>query len=926
PALYAIREVGAGRMGLTVLWPIFTVYGGTTWIHDGAVLDKGLARRASDFGRLFANTLRWLAEPSLKSGKLGGYVQDPKQLVNPNFRRKPDEFFGQFDSYQNPTPPGRVFKGLIGARTAYSTGKGAVAEYAEAATRAGLDFVVFLETFGKISEANYRKLEQECKQCSTDKLLLIPGLTIDNNIGNHMFVYGQDILWPKPSQLDGPNKDQLRTQCFNAKGELTYNDEDAKNWIWTNTGCNPGGRNLGFFDFREKKGMLIRNLRLFGILGVISYRDGKLVEDVTGDYLDYVMDADPPLACAVNLVESPAQLEAAVQQRHYLTHVAAPALAKLPEAMWYGHAYGRANVYFSSDPEIRAWAGTQRFMSYAGESFVTARRRARPEAWVVSDAGLKEIVIYSETAPCRRFLLNGAKEFRQTFEWAYDRHREMVLVATDVNGRRAVSAARSLWADANANTWCGDRQNGEMWHGPITFPGPQRPQFATGPTWDGGPSAFVGAQYECHPLIVTKAGEYEGGGMLLGGRWMEGNVYPTCFDDSVANFACVGENNYAPGDVANAYHTLGPVLPAKYMIFTLRRTQFIQRGAGPSPDGHAFFVERVGGNLALIEGTITVKQDADLANVVFANIIPAFPKTPENYPLWAVRTASGNVGMGRFETFAGPGLGAEQPRPGFTLAPGDYVALIPAQLGNNSICFNVGDAPIQAVPGPFANWNLKPARLGAYKKGDVISWRYLVIYDGMDESAHNLMRVEQLRRYYGLAGEGGCGIVVKQGKLLSQKGLIDLAPENGVVDVTVPHPGWRLGLPLGIRFIGFNPKWTVGQLQVEGYSPGFYTNGRNVYRNLGLDDRHMAFVAVFPDAAKNTHNIVGHPVQCANPDLVIELTQLGTRPFEYRVAVNNPTDQPITTVLKKSMDLPGFEFADTRVEAPAGGYVVVKEK
>ena len=61
-------------------------------------------------------------------------------------------------------------------------------------------------------------------------------------------------------------------------------------------------------------------------------------------------------------------------------------------------------------------------------------------------------------------------------------------------------------------------------------------------------------------------------------------------------------------------------------------------------------------------------------------------------------------------------------------------------------------------------------------------------------------------------------------------------------------------------------------------------------------------------------------------DLMIEVTQLSTKPFSYHVAVNNPTDNPIATMLKKSMDLPGFLFADMPIEVPAGGYLVVQEK
>ena len=116
PTLYAIRELQEGRLALCAMFPQFTVNAGTTWIHDGMVLDKGIGGRPSDFGKLFENTLRWLSQPSLTSGSLGGYVQDPKQLLRPNLRKKPDEFFSQFNSYQNPTAPGNVYRGLVGAR------------------------------------------------------------------------------------------------------------------------------------------------------------------------------------------------------------------------------------------------------------------------------------------------------------------------------------------------------------------------------------------------------------------------------------------------------------------------------------------------------------------------------------------------------------------------------------------------------------------------------------------------------------------------------------------------------------------------------------------------------------------------------------------------------------------------------------------
>lgn len=928
PTLFAIRQAGEGRLALTVSNPIFHLYGGTSWIHDGVMLNKGMGGRPSYFGKLFENTARWLAKPGMENGKLGGYVQDPLQLRHPNERKTPAEYFSEFDTYQNPTPPGNVYRGLIGARTAYSTGKGTVADYAAAAKATGLDFVVFMEDFGKLTEANYRKLEQECKALSTDALVLVPGMGMRSNIGNYLWGHGYDIPWPKPSQLDGANKDQLRLQCFDKEGNLTYNDEDAKNWLWAFHGVT--GRNVGYYDFTQNPGVPVRNLRLFGILSVITYRNGKQIEDLTKEYLDYVTDGIPPLACAVDVVFSPEELKRAVTAGHHLTHVAASSRKEIVAALQYGHQYGRPNVYVSSGPQIKSWAGTQRFSTYAGESFVTARRRARPELWVTSDAGLKEIVIYTETQPYRRLLFNGDKEFHVTFEWAYDRHRELTAVVTDVKGNRAVSASRSLWSDTHYNGWCNDRQNGELWHGPGTVPGPRRPSYSVGPTWDGGPPPPAFGNLELGPAVRTKQGEQEGWYRLYGGRWMEGNQYPTCYDDTVANAACDNANVYAPGIVANAYHTLGPIQPTKLFTSHQRRTQFMQRPAGVNWDWHPMYPERAGGAVALLEGTVTLRRDIDVDTVHYVSIQPhSYPREGDNLPLMAVNTADGITGLGRAETFdtpdGGRGLGAGRSN-AFTLQPGGYVAMLPSRLGLPTMLFNAGPGPLSTlVTRAFSGWWLNSPRRGACKAGEQFSYRCLVIYDALDEPVINTMRVESLRRYFGFTGENGCGLQMKRGKVLSQFGVVELESEQSVVEFEVPNPGWRVNLPLGFRLRGFNPNWTVGQLQIEGYTQGFYTHGKNVYRQLGMDDRDVIHLAVYPDFAPKTHTLIGHPVVCNAKDLIVEFTKLSDKP-EYHLAVNNPTDKPIKTTLKKNMDLPGFELPDTPVEVAAGGYVVVREK
>lgn len=933
PTLFAVRPVGKGRVALTVQDPIMHLFGGLTWIHDGVLINKGLQNRPSDFGKLFANTVRWLAEPAAAAGTLGGYVQDPLQLKHPNMRRAPSEYFSEFDSYQNPTPPSGVYRGLIGAHTAFSSGQGTVAEWAAAAREAGLDFVVFTEDFARLTEEKYRTLEAQCRELTTPELVLIPGMALKNNIGNPLWVHGFDITWPKPSQLTGEAKDELRLQCFDEQGQLTYSDEDAKNWVWQFHGVT--AKNLGYYDFTHNPGVPVRNLRLFGILAVMTYRDGKLLEDLTDEYLDYVTDGAPPLACAMNLVYSPQELRQAVAEGQYLTHVGAASPDKIVEALQYGHQYGRPNVYPSAGPRLRAWAGTQRFSTYAGESFVTTRRRARPELWVTSDAGLREIVIYSETRPYRRLLFNGEKEFHTVFEWAYDRHRELTAIVTDVNGARAVSASRSLWSDTHYNGWCNDRQNGELWHGPLTLPGARPPgghtsRQSVGPTWDGGPPLQPFGLMEVHPGLATADRQVEGYYRLLGGRLMEGNMYPGCYDDCVSVMGAEAEHVYAPGVVANAYHTLGPIEPSRLLKFTYHRTQFLRRPAGVNLDWHPMYQEEAGASLALIEGVITLRQDLNLDTAHFVAMLPhSYPPDERSVPLMAINTGDGLRALGRVESFDQPdgarGLGPAGERgPIFALQPGGYVGMIPSGAGHTSLIFNVGDKPMRArITKGFNAWWLGDPASGPQAAGTEFPFRYLAFYEDRDEPIVNTLRVENLRRYLGLTGENGCNLDLKRGKLLSQFGLLELAPEDGVVEFAVPNPGWRVNVPLGVRIHGLNPHWTVGQLQIEGYTQGYYTNGKNVYRQLGMDDRDLIHLTLYPDYAPLTHNLVGHPVQCDNPDLIIEVTQLTAAPHQYHVAVNNPTDAPITTTLRRTMALPDFQFPDTRVTVPPGGYQVV---
>jgi hypothetical protein len=373
------------------------------------------------------------------------------------------------------------------------------------------------------------------------------------------------------------------------------------------------------------------------------------------------------------------------------------------------------------------------------------------------------------------------------------------------------------------------------------------------------------------------------------------------------------------------------------MIFRLRRTLYIPRGAGPLLDWHAMWSERIGGGVALFEGEMTLKKDLSFDKILTVN-----PKgimvgslnlvnfdDKERVPLWAIRKDNDSPPMcGTEESVCGGNLtclGIVGNNPNLLpISRGGYVGTFGVNQGNPSAIFNVGKEDLNYQPA-YQQRQFFLANLPAEgKAGQKFSWSFFYVWDGFDHDARNLARLERIRSYFGLDGKSNSGIVVKRGKLLSHFGLVDLTPTDGIVEFEVPEPDFNLDVPLGLRFIGFNPNWTVGQFQISGYSPGFYSKGANVYRNLGTDDRDMVHLAVYTKGVPKTHGIVGHPLQCNAKDLIIEVTHLNDNPARWYVAVNNPTDKPIKTVLKRTMDLPGFDFPDTAITAPAGAYQVIR--
>ncbi|MCX7597652.1 MAG: hypothetical protein N2512_02110 [Armatimonadetes bacterium] len=925
PPIFALRPYKAGRIAFCCQWPQFSVVAGTKWIYNREVLERGVKGKPSDFGRLLENTYRWLAEPSLESGALGGHVTFAEKLLPPNAREDVKREYKGYEERYWPYDPKalgeyalpenlKLYRGLIGVKSSYSSGTGTVEDYARMARELGLDFLVFMEDFSQLTREEFEQLKADCVRLSDDDLLLLAGFTITSNIGNHLFFFGPDPVWPIDKVLCGPDKSLLYIQEENDKGGFTGYLTPFLDWVlYAGYHCEDG--QVGYYNFvGSPTGMRLWECRLYAAVGLRYYKGGKLVEDVTDDYLLTAECTIPPAPMAVNEVTSPEELRREVRAGHALTYGLAQSLNRsspgglFMSALRWSHQYDGLPVFVSDGPKILAWPACHRVWTYGGEEFVTAPNVMPSPIYVTAEKGLKEIRIYNGQRLFRRFALSGEKEFKRILVLNGTIQMNLVLIAEDMAGGKAVSFARRCWKDgALAPSFCSDHVNdgGHMWlaHGPnslpLNYPPALSPNIAGG-TWDGGPTGCLPlARYqETVPVIETDQGTED---------FRRCNQVPVLdfSDEGAVAVASLRQEYYDERveRVLNPWQTYGPIDgPTKFA----ENLQYYREWVTPTVDVPEEYWAapgiRVGVNPSLFTNTVRFKWPVVVKRLRLgalhchpdAKVVVGTAEGVREVPLWE---------------------GVE-----VLLRPGDWFGLYKQGVSNSHL-YVLRSEPvrlkIQGAIEFFADVENKSFRAGDSYTFEIaaLGFPVNVEIDGPQDLARY---VEYLR--------APAGLKIIRGARQPSHGVLTVAVSDGAAELSVPRPATRLDLTLPVCVTGLNPRWSAGLFQVRGYSKGFHGPGENRYRALSVDTHGVAYVPLYVDYAGITHVVAGHPV-VAGPegkDLFIQVTKVHDGPHRWHVSVNNPTARAITTRLRKAMNLPGLTVPTGPIKVPAGGYLVLQ--
>lgn len=483
--LMAVRPVENGRLAVLGLDPVMTVWTPKHYSLGEAIFRKGENGRPSDLWRLLENTYRWLAEPSMNMGIYGPKVA----LYPPVPRETPPVAWEQLEF------PGTVktwYRGVCGAHTALSTGKGTVAEWVDAAKRAGLDFLIFTEDLAHMNAGKWQKLQSACEAASDENFVAYPGIEYRNARGNRGFMPLGGRDWPvQDGYLTADGKRVNVSRGYDPDVGHVVRDSSKRSGqiqMWLENKVN------GYLSHEQNEAPFW-DYKLYNLFTVWSAERTEPLDRALGKFLHANSLHVNPAPYALDLLYDPADLSSVLEENRPHLVVAGDSDPRQPDEPNLRNVFYR---YVVSDMEhveyrqhaggYRGWIGpvaTQgpkaRLMFRAGyrwkgieyprywieryagiqheDWFMPSWYRLKLRTDAESEVGLDRVALYDGERLFRRYDPDGAERFSIELDVTQNQNRHLALVVTDREGRQAVT--REIWTEQQQNLYnfCGDRVN-----------------------------------------------------------------------------------------------------------------------------------------------------------------------------------------------------------------------------------------------------------------------------------------------------------------------------------------------------------------------------------------------------------------------------------------------------------------------------------
>ncbi|MDD5704654.1 MAG: hypothetical protein PHR35_01925 [Kiritimatiellae bacterium] len=895
--LAGIREYGRGRVAFVgIMGPQLFNRGYSGWDREvfETYMTKGIGGRPSGLLKFMLNMFGWLSANA--------------DLLETATLTKRDT------AADEGTTTWKMFRGVVGPRTCYSTGTSTPDEYVAKAREMGLDYLIFLEDFAALKPSGFMNLKEDCRRLTDQDFLAISGFSYLNTDGNHQYVYGPHLRLPSDLATDRTGK-RMRVY-LDWKGAASYLEI---HWLYSLLGFENNG---GWFNF-SRNPYPNYDVRDLANMGVLTQEGGKTVDREVDGYGLNNRNGQMLLPQAIALLDRAEELDGCTNGTIFLNVIGAEGRRQLDPYLTgfagrgASHLYPAqppyGNTFITSGPEI-ALVMPRADIDAQGNLYNPNLQEWPLSLTVTSSVGLKEVFVMDGTRMIRRFLPGGETNFVFTGNIGKERQKYIWARATDTRGGEAIGRA------INCNSWilresqCADRNNQLLDSRQLRPDG--TPFFVgyvgTTATPDKGPwngRCFPVGCFIFDEKLGVPPSIYDGGPEDAPRvRWAPWVAYDGQIPTSVGwlnhlvagkegaphvkPYRVVASSDVLVGDrvldgvfplntnpVIHVWHSVYPVTPSTYLKTTGRTSLYLIK-----PDGISAYLW---------------EQDLE-----FLKDIPV----PTNKP--------GLVSLGGFSAGTGTeGLYARQGEPAevtpvkavplrtLPFDAGDYAGFVKSPFGSLAV-YSLTDGLTLGSDGVNVSVRIN-ATGGVVKAGTRYRVRLLSV--GMHrEVADPVALAAAIRYQYGLGVPAtGYTVLADQGSVVEQSYVLTLAASEGACFRGTIKGVKSMAGNLGCQVTGLNDRWTAV----------FQWQGKTPKQRLIPVEEGIGY-AVVRDADDGVPLFIGHPITADNAEVVLQLS-LSKDWKRWELEIHNPTDEVVTTTVCSAPGLNGFVFNEC-VTLPSG--------
>lgn len=897
--LVAIRELGKGRI---VSIAAHKDHSGWMWGCDRwpSELYRGeLHGQPTDMVKLLENALRWAGEPSLAIPEFtkNYHPYEPTVPPYPSNDASGVKAVPRFDKIGG-GPRKAGANGIIGLHSTYSDGRSSVAEYAAAAQKAGLNFIVFTDPLELMTPEKIDSLRADCRAVSDDPFYACPGVEHSDASGLRWALFHDRIAFPaKETVFDGVNTFQV----FDGKVVLQRNGYDGHQNLYRGA--------IIDYSALDKAGADAVNLVYFNGVIPMAFEVDRPIADNRQAMLRTAANLHRYAPFSFTRVRSAEEVARAAKASRTQAATLADIRKTCNESGWGANdaaTRGSQRVVLGDGIELERFAcqavqGTPLFQFAFAVSSLT---------------GIKEVVIHdADQRVLRRFAGNGEKHLEREFIVPFDRQSYPQLVATDLAGNEVISANLWLYQYHAGIFRCGDNSNLLS----------QNPNIIYFPNWDC--SLVPCVKYLATPNPgLSLGGDSEGAALGYSTPsklpWQrilsENHVSLATPDGKAVDFPAQYQDASSrsrfslmvPGVVAIIDQAIGE--QAQERSYCQDRAPYahcsIQKRAGDNPwyrRKHRVYqtidrldtwwnavyhqiVPQYEGGYTVVEGEIEFLRDVQLREgLKLATGTAGNPGGPVE--LLTSAAAVENTKAESFNKLGDSGFAA------LVSDPTAYYAFFPLR-GTDPLSYTVsGDNQRMVL-------DLRLGEKGQnLKAGMKLTYRFAV-GSFIKDPQHG----DYLKRFAALVNDGDYPVAMKQGTLVDRSGFLSLKAEQGAARLALGPQPFIQNLP--IRVAGLEDNGTAMA----------YSSLDKTFKPLGFNGG-LAYAAA---PMERTNELwLGDVFIASEPAVRMTLVPKMVGLPEGFLEVHNPTDHAIKVNVASPAGTPIYGGVTFELDLPAGASV-----